>query len=192
MSLQQQIIQRLEQLASQGPNSVAAVIPATPDKGYIIGVPADDEHDRAGISLNLADFDRYSVALRHLEVFNKAIEVDKGEAESYLRQVAAAISQRLTYLEETLVLVELNVIDHIAQLRSSPPQQTPNETTYWEVMLYAWPHPHARLTRCRWIAGNRERVAVSYPATFAMLGRLAQDLVESLGVIKAAPIPANA
>ena len=182
MSLQQRIIQHLEQLVSQGPHSIEAVIPATPEKGYIIGVPTDDEHDRAGVSLNLADYDRYSVALRHLETFNQAVAVDNGQAEAYLNRVAAEISQRLTYLEEPLVLVELNIIDNIAQLRSSPPQQTPNETTYWEVMLYASPYPHARLTRCRWSAGSRERVAIAYPATFATLGRLAEDLVESLGM----------
>ena len=183
MSLQQQVIQRLEQLVSQGPQSIEAVMPATPDKGYIIGVPAD-EHGRSGVSLNLADYDRYSVTLRHLEVFNQTIGVESVEVENYLRQVATEISQRLTYLEEPLTLVELNMVDNIAQLRSSPPQQQSlNESTYWEVMLYVTPHPHARLTRYRWTADSHERVAMAYPATFAMLGRLAEDLVESLGVV---------
>ena len=182
MSLQQQIMQRLEKLASQGPQSIEAVVPATLDKGYIIGVPAD-EQSHGGVSLNLGDYDRYSATLRHLESFNKTLDLDNIEAEDYLRQVAANTSQRLTYLEEPLALVELNTIDNIAQLRSSPPQQSPGESIYWEVMLYVLPHPHARLTRYRWTAGAKERVTVAYPATFATLGRLAEDLLESLAVV---------
>ena len=52
--------------------------------------------------------------------------------------------------------------------------------TYWEVLIWAEPRPRARLTRYRWTPGRSEREAVAYPATFATLGRMANDLALSL------------
>ncbi|NJN99963.1 MAG: hypothetical protein HC875_40580, partial [Anaerolineales bacterium] len=39
---------------------------------------------------------------------------------------------------------------------------------------------HARLTRYRWQPDKQEREQVIYPATFAALGRIAQDLALSI------------
>jgi hypothetical protein len=131
------------------------------------------------VSINLVDYDRYSVTLRHLEIYNNSLNIEEN-VEEYLRQVAAKLSQCLIYLEEPLALVELNNIDGVAQLRSMPPRHSPDESTYWEIMVYARPHPHARLMRCRWVSGMREREAIAYPATFATIGRLAEDLSAGL------------
>jgi hypothetical protein len=65
-------------------------------------------------------------------------------------------------------------------LRSDPPYHDGQRLTYWEVLIWANPHPRARLTRYRWQAGNQDREALVYPATFASLGRIAQDLALSL------------
>lgn len=177
MSLNERIITQLEQLATNGPKSIKAIVQPSPAKGIIMGLAA--EGDEGGVSINLVDYDRYSITVRHLDVYNNKLNIGEN-VEKYLRRVAAALSQRLVYLEEPLALFELNTIDGIAQLRSTPPKHSPDESTYWEIMVHAQPHPHARLMRCHWVSGKAERQAVAYPATFATVGRLAEDLSASL------------
>lgn len=178
MNLKQQVIAQLEKLAVNGPKSVDAV---AQEKGYIIGIAANNQGVAA--SLSLLDYDRYSAALQSLEVINKNLSIEQEQAQHYLQQVAAQISQQLTYLEEPLALLELSAIDNVAQLRSSPPAHTAEKSIYWEVSVQVNPYPRARLTRYQWVANRHERVVVTYPATFATLGRLAEDLATSLSAV---------
>lgn len=180
MSLKQRLMNQLEQLVAKGPQHVDAVTPSTSEQGYLIGLPSEDG---VGVSLSLADYDRYSITLQHLEVYNKSVTIEEADEENYLNQVAAEISQRLTYLEEPLALIELSTTDGLAQLRSSPPEHSRDESTYWEVTVRTKPHPQTRIARYRWVAGNRQRTTVIYPATFAPLGRMAQDLAASLSTV---------
>lgn len=52
--------------------------------------------------------------------------------------------------------------------------------TYWEVLLRTSPHPNVNLTRYHWTANEGDRTIAAYPATFTMLGRIAEDLVAGL------------
>lgn len=178
MNLQQRVVKQLEQLAAQGPQNIEVVIQESPDSGYIVGIPAEGKG--TGVSLSLADYDRYSVMLRHLTVYDSSIVIDDGDTEDYLRRAATEIIQGLSYLEEPLALLELNTVDAVAQLRSNPPENGPNDSIYWEVSVSVSPHPQARLARYHWIAGKRERAPITYPATFATIGRIAKDLAASL------------
>lgn len=184
MNLQERVVKQLEQMVAKGPQSIEAVIQASPEAGYIVGIPADEDKG-AGVSLSLVDYDRYSVTLRHLAVYDNSLVIDDSGTEDYLHRTAAEITQRLSYLEEPLALLELNTIDGVAQLRSNPPENGPNDSTYWEVSVSVSPHPQAKLARYHWVARNRERVLVTYPATFATLGRLAKDLAASLADVAA-------
>ncbi len=169
-------------MAAKGPEHIGAVVQKTPEPGYIVGIPAEDE--RAGVSLNVADYDRYSVTLQHLEAQDNSLTINEDDTESYLRQCATEITKRLVYLDEPLTLLELNIVDGVAQLRSAPPKNTPDESTYWEIFVQATPHPRAKLTRHHWTAATpAQRSLVTYPATFATLGRLAEDLAASLTVL---------
>ena len=94
--------------------------------------------------------------------------------------MAAQICQRVVYLDEPLILVELDKVENIAQLRSELPQAEAPDRTYWEVILSISPHPHARVMRYYWSAGTPGRSVVSYPMTFTSVGRLVEDLVKSL------------
>lgn len=183
MNLQQRVVKQLEQLVAKGPQNIEAVLQESPEAGYIIGIPTEDKG--AGVSLSLADYDRYSVTLRHLAVYDNSFVVDVNDTEDYLRRTATDITRRLSYLEEPLALLELNTVDGVAQLRSNPPDNGPDDSTYWEVSISVAPHPQAKLARYRWTAGNRERTPVTYPATFAILGRLAKDLAASLSDVVA-------
>jgi hypothetical protein len=179
MNLSKRVIKQLEQLATKGPQQVDAVIlNSAPSQGYIIGVPAEAQEPSAAITLE--GYDRYSVTLRQLEVSYGNSPVDENKDEDYLRQCAERVARRLTYLEESLGLLELNAADNWAQLRSDPPQQENETLTYWEVLIWTEPCPRARLTRYCWTPGSSGREAVAYPATFATLGRIANDLALSL------------
>ena len=125
--------------------------------------------------LEFFDYDRYSVTLRALEVGNGAPV--EGNAGAYLSYRAAEIARCLSYLEERLAIWEIDGDERIALLRSSPPQREGDEVSYWEVTLSVG---HARLMRYRWAPGMVEREAIAYPATFALVGRMADSLAEAL------------
>ncbi|MCB0195143.1 MAG: hypothetical protein KDJ65_24560, partial [Anaerolineae bacterium] len=181
MDIKEQLIEQLKQFATKGPEHVEAVIQSTPEPGYILGVLSETDAG-VGASLSVADYDRFSVALRHLEIFNKSTTVDADEVKTYLQQSAEAIVEALTYLEEPLELLELDPAEGIAQIRSNPPLSNAdeNEVTYWELFLRATPHAHVRLTRYHWSADTGDRNIVAYPATFTTLGRIAEDLANGL------------
>ena len=176
MEIQQRIVEKLEKLAAKGPKEVEAVLLDASHRGYLVGV--SPEGAGSGVSLNLEEYDRFSVSVRHLEVYDSRLTITDGE--SYLTQVAAQICQRVVYLDEPLILVELDKVENIAQLRSELPQAEAPERIYWEVMLSISPHPHARVMRYHWSAGTSGRSVVSYPMTFTSVGRLVEDLVKSL------------
>lgn len=174
MNINKQVIEQLEQLVAKGPeNTEAVLLDSTQQQGYIVGVTAETEG--INVSLSLADYDRYSAALRTLKV-----SASQNGDKDYLRQCAKQVVRRVTYLEEPLELLELDAEAGLAQLRSRSPHQEGNERIYWEAMIQIEPRPTASLTRYRWIPDGPERDMLVYPATFATLGRIAQDLAESL------------
>jgi len=183
MNISKQVAERLETLAAKGPKEVEAVIlDSTGQEGYIVGVPLDQHN--LGITLTLQGYDRYSVTLRQLEVghhVDSSLTSETSEAaKEKLQQWADQIIQRLSYLEEPLTLLELDAGARIAQLRSVSPHQDEETLTYWETMIQAEPHPRVKLTRYHWSPDGSAREVAVYPATFGILGRIAQDLAESL------------
>lgn len=137
-------------------------------------VLADASHS---VELIFFDRDRYSVTLSELNL-GAAIGAP-ADARAYLSAAAAAVARRLSFLEEPLAVWELDGSEGLAQLRSSPPQHEGDELTYWEVTLWA-DQPHAQLARYRWAPGMAERERMAYPATFALVGRMAEALAEAL------------
>jgi hypothetical protein len=129
-------------------------------------------------TLELFDHDRYSVTLRALNVQSGTPFV--GDVHTYLSARAAVIARQLSYLEEPLAVWELDGSERVAQLRSSPPQREGDEVSYWEVTLSAGEQSGARIVRYRWAQGMSEREVVAYPATFALVGRLADSLAMAL------------
>lgn len=182
MNISKHVTEQLETLAAKGPQELnAAMLDSAEQRGYIVGLQVE-EHD-LDVSVNMEDFDRYSATLRSLGVSFKGTPATDREA--YLRRCAEQLSERLTYLEGPLVLLELDVEAGLAQLRTEQPQQDGPTVTYWEVLVNIDPKPTAGLARYHWTPGDRDRQAAIYPATFATLGRLAQDLAESLAWLEA-------
>lgn len=181
MDIREQMIEQLNQFAAKGPQHVETVAQASPELGYLVGVLSETD-EGVGAALDVADYDRFSAALRHLEVFNKQANVEADEVKTFLQKNAQAIVEKLTYLEEPLELLELDPAEGLALMRSNPPltKADESEVTYWEVLLRTSPHPNANLTRYHWTATEGDRTVVAYPATFTMLGRIAEDLVTGL------------
>lgn len=177
MNIGKRVVAHLEQLATKGPTSIDAVILNSPQQGYIVGVSAADREP--GAALTLEAYDRYSVTLRQLEVSYGPAAPDQDYDEAYLRRSAERAASRLIYLEEPLLLLELDPAEKLAQLRSDPPQQEDEAITYWELFMWAEPQLRVRLARYCWQPGQG-REQITYPATFTTLGRLAQDLALSI------------
>jgi hypothetical protein len=171
MSIGKQLIGQLERLAS--------------GESVLTGLPSGDMlykrlvalEEPTQTTLEFFDYDRYSVALRELVV---GMSVDAPtDTRTYLSATAAAVARGLSFLEEPLAVWELDGSAGIAQLRSSPPLREGDEVSYWEVTLTA-DQPSARAARYHWAPGMLEREIVAYPATFALLGRMADALAGAL------------
>jgi len=128
--------------------------------------------------LEFADHDRYSVALRELTV--GASDAAPLDARAYLSATAAEVARRLSFLEEPLAVWELDGGERTAQLRSSPPLREGEAVVYWEVTLWAGDQPGARAARYHWSPGMAEREMLIYPATFALIARVADGLADAL------------
>jgi hypothetical protein len=170
MSIGKQITEQLRRL-SNGDQTVLEI--GQEQRLVVLGTPVH-------ASLAFFDHDRYSVTLRELTI--GAGGVAPSDARGYLSATAA---------EEPLAVWELDGGERVAQLRSSPPLREGEEVSYWEVTLWA---PSARsggtsgpsgeagaqVIRYRWAPGMAEREVVAYPATFALIARMADSLAEAL------------
>jgi hypothetical protein len=171
MTLGKQMIEQLQLLAAG--KTVLELLPAQAAEYKRLAVL--DAGDTA--ALEFFDHDRYSVALRAIEVGAGAAARD---VRAYLSAAAAAVAPHLSFLEEPLAVWELDSIEGTAQLRSSPPLREGDGVSYWEVILTAGAQPAARALRYRWAPGMAEREVVAYPATFALVGRVADSLAAAL------------
>lgn len=139
--------------------------------------PLTVAHGAQSAELSFFDRDRYSVTLRELAA--GAGGAAPADSRAFLSAAAAAVARRLSFLEEPLAVWELDGGEGMAQLRSSPPQREGEEVSYWEVTLWAAP-ARALAARYRWQPGMAEREVLAYPATFALLGRIADGLAAAL------------
>lgn len=177
MNLSKLVVERLEQLAAAGPKQVeAGVLNSAQQQAEVLDISAEEQGLR--VTLTLQDYDRYSAELSHLEVITATHNGRKALVD--LHHCAELITRRLTYLEEPLAVVEFDANQSLAQLRSQPPNQDGEAVTYWEAMLWAEPNLRVKLSRYRWTPDLDQRELLTYPATFATLGRIANDLGISL------------
>ena len=60
------------------------------------------------------------------------------------------------------------------------PLREGDAVTYWEVTLWAGDEPGARAVRYQWSPGMAEHEVLAYPATFALIARMADGLAAAL------------
>lgn len=130
------------------------------------------------LRVNMGDLDRYSATLEGLAL--DAVVPSNVDKRAYLSSCAAALVQGLSFLEEPLAVWELDAQQGYLQLRSNPPQREGEQINYWEVALNCSEQPTVQLARYQWRPGMPERQVLPYPATFSMMGRMADALVAAL------------
>src|SRR5215212_4589496 len=167
MSIGKQITERLRRLA----DGDRTVLEAGTENTLVLDQPL-----RA--KLEFSDHDRYSLTLRELTV--GAGGAAPNDARAYLSATAPEVARRLSFLEEPLAVWELDGGERTAQLRSSPPLREGDAVTYWEVTLWAGDQPGARAARYHWSPGMAEREVQIYPATFALIARVADGPADAL------------
>jgi hypothetical protein len=129
------------------------------------------ECDDAGCALRcrLTALDTLGCAFQSFEVQSDALS---SASMDRLRQVAEALSRRLTYLLEPISPIEVDAEQCVVQLRSNPPQKDENGTSYYELLVAAG----GRLSLCRFnkAAGN-PRHAIPAQVTREVFLRLVAD-----------------
>ncbi|MGQ9550108.1 MAG: hypothetical protein ACUVSY_15825 [Roseiflexus sp.] len=164
-----QVVDALKRLAGEGLHAV------TDDGPEVVCVSMGD----ADIRIELADLDRFSIALRELATTCHAAP-GIGDARTWLSDHAAVAIRLLGFLEEPLAVWELDGGEGVVQLRSSPPLREGADVTYWEVVIRCDDRPSAAIARYHWAPGMPERERVIYPATFAQVGRMVAALEQAL------------
>lgn len=139
-------------------------------------------------SVELFDGDRYSLRLGRITVSTYALpptEAVNGPItpDARLKGMAQNLIAQLGYLEEPLVVVERDPAAAIAQIRSTLPLREDEAISYWEVVLEIGAQPTATIARYHWSPAMAERELLPYPATFALVGRVADSLAAALGAV---------
>jgi hypothetical protein len=152
---------------------IAAALDAAPDLGPL---PRRFEVEDSGrrLSLNLTAAGPVGLAFDHLEFQAGAAAEHSTEA---LRARADAISKRVTYLMEPLVVLEIDPLAGEVELRSQSPTERGVLKSYYEVRLNK--QGTVRLSRVVFDA-TRHRRAVPCQMTLEVLERLVDDLIACL------------
>ena len=119
------------------------------------------------VRLKLADWDRLGCLLERLEI-------RQAQGGSFGLD-PARIEAKVTYLGETLALIEAEEGGKKAILRSAPPRRDGEEVCFFEMVLDR--SEGLSLVRYAYDCGRRERSAVPAPLTISTLDRLLTDLL---------------
>jgi hypothetical protein len=179
MSLAKHMSNQLYQLFKDK-SDVAGTLERRQDGSFVWHLP----HEHFAIRLEFGECDRHSTELHRLQVTATHDAANKDEQPT-LQQLANAVSKSLSYLEEPLEVWELEEREDTVQLRSNPPQRDEDEVIYWEASIQQPTTPSGRettveMSRYRWQPGMPERELVHYPATFNLLGRIAESLCQTI------------
>jgi hypothetical protein len=135
-------------------------------------------HEHHAIQLEFGEPDRHSTELYGLQVVTVR---PAEESVPGLHMLAEEIIERLSYLEEPLAVWELEEREKTVQLRSQPPLFEEDAVFYWEVTIQQAAiamglETTVHIGRYHWQPGMPERDVVCYPATYALVGRIASSL----------------
>ena len=97
-----------------------------------------------------------------------------------LKQWGQALSRRISYLLETLGLLEADEEQGQVLIRSNPPDRQGSSTSYYEVLLSEEGPGRFVLRRYEAQRGIPGRTPADMQLTHQVLGRLARDLVETV------------
>jgi len=127
--------------------------------------------DRVGIELRLSDWNRLGCLLERLTLDRRCRD--------QLSLDPTKIVGEITYLEESLAIIETEIESDRAVLRSSPPRINGNSTSFFEVDLNR--RQGLSLRRYNYDCALGERFPVAAPLSNATLERLISDLSRLAG-----------
>lgn len=137
----------------------------------------DEKIDQLRLVAEIENFDKYSILLKKVELHNsKTADMGK-HISDHLRKRAQFLADKIKYLLEDLALIEMDEVNHKAQLRSVRPDKQDEMTSYFDLVL----HGNAKITFMRYQYNNdaKDRTPISFSLTKEILQRLLDDLAES-------------
>jgi hypothetical protein len=99
---------------------------------------------------------------------------------SVVKDWANALSQRVTYLLESISPIEIDERGNQILIRSTPPDRTGNTTQFYEVLLSAEANGTFLLRRFRTETGQTSRHSVDIRMTHETLNKLIVDLLDTV------------
>lgn len=162
MSLRDQVEVELRQLSQS--KAVPAVVQATDPSGI-------------AIRIDISAIDSMSVEFMELSLFVPQLQ---NSAFDVLKQWATDLSQKITYLLESIGPLEFDPTAGQVLIRSTPPGQLSNGTQYFEIMLSSSGNGTFTLRRYRSVKGTPGRDQVPMQLTIEVLLKLIDDLVDTI------------
>ena len=163
MSLTQDLADELTQLAGFASSSPQTVSVTDPNS--------------FALAIDFTAVDSMSCSFRELRL---AVPSLAGCAVDRLKQWAQALSGRVTYLLENLGPIEIDANAGKVLVRSTPPDQQPDGTKYYEILLESTTTGNFTLRRYESIKGNPGRTPVDIQTTHEVLLKLVDDLVDTV------------
>jgi|GEM_PF-2480290 len=172
MQLGKELILELSRLKVEGSH------PGDMEKLLLVGV----REDSTGASAKVLDNSRLGSALHSLTVWSRPPESLNGTS---ITDQAAAIARQVTYLVESLTVLEHDRAGQRALLRSAPPRETADAVEYFEGWLTREASGTLSFSLHRYRHGNNDlsRQAVPIILTHEVLERLVDDLASILAGI---------
>lgn len=168
MSVGQNIAQRFIDALAQREASVE-------DRGG--GFSWKHETNQVSVEIDVQDFDKYSLVLREI-----VVSVPQGDTAadltSVLQMQAEKLINQVDYLTERLALIEVDEVQHIAQLRSQKPLRSAQGIEYFEVLLRQG--VSLVIQRFRKPVGPTARQKLDFVLNREVMTRLLDDCVASL------------
>ena len=169
MKLGKELILELGKLKTNGSH------PFDMEKLLLVGA----REDSTGTSAKVLDSSRLGSALHSLSVWSGHPDSLNGTG---IADQATAIARQVSYLVESLALLELDRAGQRALLRSAPPRETADAVEYFEGWLTREASGTASFSLHRYRHGNNDmsRQAVPVILTHEVLERLVDDLASIL------------
>ena len=108
-----------------------------------------------------------------------------GHELSVIKEWANGLSERVTYLLESIGPIEIDESGNQILIRSTPPDRTGNTTQFYEVLLSAQANGTFLLRRFRTETGQVGRHSVDIQMTHETLNKLIIDLLDTVPQVNA-------
>lgn len=130
--------------------------------------------DQVNIAVEVAAVDSMSCAIREIRLTDPALaNVDIDALKAWAEQLCS----RITYLLENIGPLEVDADSTQILIRSTPPDQQQDATTFYEIILQSHSNGQFSLRRYRSEKGRAGRDQVDIQCTHEVLHRLVDDLV---------------